>query len=112
MRFTLRCLAGAAILAAIISRATAAEPIFTEKVFGPETPTGKYKHPACITELSGGDLYLAYYGGAGEYARSTAVYGARLAKGAATWSKPEPIASNPFQSMGNPVLWEAPDETV
>ena len=27
--------------------------------------TGPYKHPACLTELSNGDLYLVYYGGAG-----------------------------------------------
>ncbi|MBK5292450.1 MAG: hypothetical protein JJE04_12345, partial [Acidobacteriia bacterium] len=40
----------------------------TEKLFGPETPTGPYKHPSCITELSNGDLYLVYYGGGGEYA--------------------------------------------
>ena len=38
-----------------------------ERIFGPETPTGKYKHPASITELANGDLYLAYYGGDGEY---------------------------------------------
>jgi hypothetical protein len=29
-----------------------------EKVFGPEAP-GPYKHPASITELDNGDLYLA-----------------------------------------------------
>jgi len=37
-----------------------------ERVFGPEIPTGPYKHPACITELDNSDLYLVYYGGAGE----------------------------------------------
>src|SRR6478735_2592160 len=86
--------------------------IHTEKIFGPETPTGKYKHPACITELSNGDLYLTYYGGAGEYARETSVFGSRRAKGSSNWSKPEAIARNPFQSMGNPVIWEGPDRTV
>src|SRR5215470_12789366 len=91
-------------LSTIIS-AFAASEVRTEMVFGPETPTGRYKHPACIAELKSGDLYLAYYGGEGEYAVDTAVYGARLNKGATTWTKPEPIARNPFQSMGNPVLW-------
>ena len=47
-----------------------------EKVFGTELP-GKYKHPACVEELANGDLYLAYYGGSGEYDLDTAVYGAR-----------------------------------
>ena len=35
------------------------------RVFGPEVPTGPYKHPACMTELKNGDLYLVYYGGCG-----------------------------------------------
>ena len=30
-----------------------------ERVFGPEVPTGRYKHPACLTELKNGDLYLS-----------------------------------------------------
>ena len=29
---------------------------------GPEVPTGPYKHPACMTELKNGDLYLVFYG--------------------------------------------------
>ena len=43
--------------------------------------TGPYKHPACLTELSNGDFYLVYYGGAGEYAMDTGVFGSRLRKG-------------------------------
>jgi len=31
-----------------------------ERVMGPEVPTGRYKHPASITELDNGDLYIAY----------------------------------------------------
>ena len=40
--------------------------LVTERVFGPEVPTGPYKHPASMTELANGDLYLVYYGGKGE----------------------------------------------
>lgn len=87
---------------------TQAAEIQTEKVFGPETPTGPYKHPSCITELRNGDLYLAYYGGGGEYEQATAVYGARKKSGSA-WDAPTVIARNPFYSMGNPVVWQAPD---
>ena len=47
------------------------------RVFGPEDPGGRYKHPASLTQLANGDLYLAFYGGSGEYATDTAVYGAR-----------------------------------
>jgi|YNPMSStandDraft_1061717.scaffolds.fasta_scaffold11225_2 predicted neuraminidase len=83
-----------------------------ERIFGPETPTGPYKHPASITELDNGDLYLVYYGGAGEYATQTAVYGSRLAKGAAKWEAPRIVAQDPFRSAGNPVIWQAPDGPV
>jgi predicted neuraminidase len=82
------------------------------RVFGPEIPTGPYKHPASMTELSNGDLYLAYYGGSGEYARETAVFGSRLRKGATRWTPPTAIARDPFRSVGNGVIWEAPDGVV
>lgn len=82
-----------------------------ERVIGPEFGA-QYKHPASITELTGGDLYLAYYGGDGEYAPDTAVYGTRRVKGASAWTQPKIIADTPFRSEGNPVVWEAPDGLV
>jgi predicted neuraminidase len=83
-----------------------------ERVFGPEVPTGRYKHPASLTELRNGDLYLVYYGGDGEYAPGTGVFGARLKKGTTTWPAPHAIALDPFRSLGNAVVWQAPDEVV
>lgn len=83
-----------------------------EKVFGPEVATGKYKHPASITELANGDLYLVYYGGTGEYAVDTGVFGARLRRGEQAWSAPQRIAHDPFRSLGNGVVWQAPDGLV
>ncbi len=88
----------------------AAVPV--QRVFGPEDPGGRYKHPASITQLANGELYLAYYCGSGEYATDTAVYGARLPKGETKWNKPVPIADTPFRSEGNPVVWQAPDGKV
>jgi predicted neuraminidase len=78
------------------------------RVFGPEVPTGPYKHPASITELENGDLYLVYYGGEGEYAVDTGVYGARLKRGSRRWSTPQRIAHDPYRSLGNGVVWQAP----
>ncbi len=80
-----------------------------ERIFGPEVKTGPYKHPACMTELHNGDLYLVYYGGAGEYAVDTGVFGSRLRKGTSTWSPPQRVAHDPFRSVGNGVIWEGPD---
>ena len=96
-------LAGACLLAD--------SPVYTERVFGPELP-GPYKHPASITELDNGDLYLVYYGGAGEYADGSGVYGARLSKGQSTWSKPERITPKPQYPEGNAVVWQSPDRLV
>jgi predicted neuraminidase len=90
----------------------AGEPIDTEQVFGPETPTGRYKHPSAITELANGDLFLAWYGGDGEYKPGTAVYGSRRAAHVDKWSAPAVLARDPFYSVGNPVVWQAPDGVV
>ena len=84
-----------------------------ERVFGPEIRnTGVYKHPASIAELANGDLYIVWYGGEGEYAVTTAVWGTRLRRGESRWSDPKPIARDPLRSLGNAVIWQAPDGAV
>lgn len=85
--------------------------IETYRLFGPEHP-GVYKHPASITQLANGDLYVAYYGGSGEYQTDTAVYGSRLKVGAPLWTDPAVIADTPEHGDGNPVIWQAPDGVV
>ena len=88
-----------------------ADDIVIRRVAGPEIP-GRYKHPATITELTNGDLYIAYYGGEGEYQGDTAVYGLRLKKGATQWTTPKIIADTPHRSEGNAAVWQAPDGLV
>ena len=99
------------IMCASFMGAGGSQSVVIEKVFGTELPC-KYKHPASITELSDGDLFLAYYGGSGEYEPDTADYGAWLKKGSGKWTRPVVIADTPFQSDGNPVVWQAPDGVV
>ena len=91
--------------------AAAVPDIVTERVFGPEIP-GKYKHPASVTELDNGDLYLVYYGGSGEYGADSTVYGARRKKGTSKWTEPKMITPRPREPEGNAVVWQAPDGTV
>lgn len=88
-----------------------ADDITIERLFGPEIP-GQYKHPASITELDNGDLYVVYYGGDGEYEGDTKVFGSRLAKGSTAWTRPAIIADTPGRSEGNAVAWQAPDGIV
>src|SRR5262249_32678624 len=66
-----KCCLSLILLLTLPLAAVAADDITFERVIGPEFP-GKYKHPATIEELAGGDLYIAYYGGDGEYAEKTA----------------------------------------
>lgn len=91
-----------------LSLAVSAE-LRTERVFGPETKTGPYKHPASICVLDNGDLFLVWYGGEGEYANSTSVWGSRKKKGSAAWSAPRKLAQDPLRALGNGVAWQAPD---
>jgi predicted neuraminidase len=95
----------------VVSQQAISDGLVYERVIGPEYP-GKYKHPAAIEHLSNGDLFIAYYGGDGEYADSTAVYAMRKPAGETEWSEPQIIADTPFYSDGNPVIWEAPDSVV
>jgi len=61
-----------------------------ERLFGPET-----LQASGIPDRTGGcDLHLAWYGGDGEYAPGTG------------------LAHDPFYSVGNPVIWQAPDGVV
>ncbi len=91
----------------------AADGIQVERVLGPEIKTGDYKHPASVDELRNGDLYLVFFSGRGEYNdNSTAVFGTRFTRADSRWSPPEAIARDPFHSLGNPVIWQAPDGLV
>jgi hypothetical protein len=102
----------AGLMTICLGTALDAGELTLSRVFGPEVPTGPYKHPASMTELKNGDLYLVYYGGEGEYATETGVFGSRLKRGEAKWSDPRPIARDPFRSVGNGVVWEGPDGLV
>jgi len=102
----------ATLLLCLTARGHAAD-IFVERVFGPEVKTGDYKHPASFDQLRNGDLYLVFFTGRGEYNDNrAAVFGSRLKKGGGRWSPPVAIASDPFHSLGNPVVWQAPDGLV
>jgi len=100
---------GLAVL--IVSMGVVADDVTVERVIGVEMP-GEYKHPCTITQLNNGDLYIAYYGGSGEYEDDSKVWGIRKPAGENAWSPPECIADTPFRGEGNPVVWQAPDGLV
>lgn len=102
---------GADVAEGLGIRSKPGDDVTITPVFGPESP-GPYKHPASIAEFANGDLFIAYYGGSGEYVTDTAVYGARLRKGESKWSAPKVIADTPFYSDGNAVTWQAPDGII
>ncbi len=100
------------LIVACLVALTAQGEIQISKIVGKETPGGDYKHPASITELVNGDLYLAWYGGQGEYEGDTKDWGMRLRKGETNWQGPWVIADTPNRGDGNPVVWQAPDGIV
>lgn len=105
--------AAAILLLSLSFARVSAEGVKVERLFGPEIPTGDYKHPASVTELANGDLFVVFFSGKGEYKdNAAAVFGSRLKAGGARWSKPVMIASNPFYALGNAVPWQAPDGMV
>lgn len=108
MRRTLISFLALALLAA---PALAADDIKIEKVIGQEKP-GAYKHPAAITQLDNGDLYITFYGGGGEYEDESKVYGIRRPLGETEWSEPQLLADTPFRGEGNGIAWQAPDGLV
>lgn len=99
------------ILVALAAGLAHGTGIAIERVIGEEFP-GKYKHPASITELDNGDLYLSYYGGDGEYEDNSKVWAMRKEPNAKKWGTPVVIADTPFLAEGNPVVWQAPDGVV
>lgn len=61
-------------------------------------------HASTLVELPDGELLAAWYAGSEEGAPDVAELGARLAKGATAWSKPQVLVDTPGKSDGNPVL--------
>ncbi len=93
--------------------AFAADDLWTEVVIPAESDApGPYRHPCMFDEFDNGDLYVVYYGGAGEYEGDTAVYGFRKVQGSDTWSTPQIIADTPGLSEGNAVIWQGPNGVV
>ena len=98
-------------LAFISAPAMAADDVRIEKIIGTEHP-GAYKHPASITQLDNGDLFMTYYGGGGEYEDESKVWGMRRKVGETAWSEPQLLADTPFLGEGNGIIWQAPDGLV
>ncbi len=75
-------------------QAAAAAPFHRAEFVFPLHP--QHNHAPGIVECSNGDLLVSWYRGQGERsADDVAVYGARLRKGATSWSKPFLMVDNP-----------------
>ena len=84
--------------------AFAASPEFrTERIFAPEAI---HNHSSSIVELPNGDLLVCWYNGSGErQADDVKIEGARLRKGAKTWSPRFPLYDTPGFPDTNPTLY-------
>ncbi len=90
-RFWLGSLATACMLLASVAQAA---PEYREELIFP--PHAKHNHAPGVVECSNGELLVSWYRGSGERsADDVAVFGARLGKGASTWSEPFLMADVP-----------------
>lgn len=90
----LRLASLACIACALLSSNAHAAPQYREELIFPLND--KHNHAPGIVECPNGDLLVSWYRGSGERrADDVAVLGARLPKGASTWSEPFLLADNP-----------------
>lgn len=94
----------ASVAACVVSGLCWAEPLFkVENIFAPQ---GKHVHGSSIVECPNGDLLACWFHGSGERtAGDVVVQGARLKKGAKTWSPVFLMADTPGLADCNPVLY-------
>lgn len=87
-----------------VSFARAEEPFFEAQLVFPLR--ADHNHAPAIVECPNGDLLASWYRGSGEQdADDVAVYGARLRKGANTWSEPFVMADTPGFPDGNTAMY-------
>jgi predicted neuraminidase len=80
-----------------------AEPIF-------ETlPSHPSVHAATITALPGDNLLVSFYAGTVEKAMDITIFQCRYDAESGTWSAPSVAVADENHSLGNPVLFPAPD---
>ena len=95
-------LLGALLTGMPTAQGESSRDITLERIFDNRVPTGDYKHPASITELANGDLYLAFFSGRGEYKdNAAAVFGSRQKKGRSRWDSIKAQASAASRSVRN-----------
>lgn len=94
-----------ALLGLMVGPAPAAQgPRFEARFIQP--PQDEHVHSSSIVELPDGDLFAVFYRGSGERrADDVRLEGARLAKGAAAWSAPFPVADTPGFPDCNPIAF-------
>jgi predicted neuraminidase len=86
------------------SAATAQKPVVREELIFP--PQEKHVHGSSIVALPNGDFLAVWFYGSGERtADDVKIMGARLKKGAKTWSTPFEMADTPHLPDCNPVLF-------
>jgi hypothetical protein len=91
-----------ALAVVLVSALAADQPRFEARFILP--PQDEHVHSSSIVELPGGDLFAVYYRGSGERrADDVRLEGARLARGASTWSAPFTVADSPGFPDCNPV---------
>jgi predicted neuraminidase len=99
------------LTALLLAAGTAAEPSYQEQLLFPPQP--KHVHSSSIVECPNGDLLCAWFHGSGERdSPDVEIQGARLKRGASSWSEVFPMADTPNLPDCNPVLFIGPQQDL
>lgn len=86
-----------------------AKPVFQAQPIFPDLPSHPSCHASTLVALPGGDLLAAFYAGSVEKAADVAIFLSRYRQRQAAWERPEIVVEPAGNSLGNPVLFLAPD---
>lgn len=75
-------------------------------------PTHPSVHASTVEALPGGDLLAAFYAGTVEKAKDITIFQTRYLSSEARWTPPEIAVADADFSLGNPVLFMAPDDVL
>ena len=88
------------------------QPFFSSAPIFSTLPSHPSVHASTIEALPGGDLLVSFYAGTVEKAKDITIFLCRFDARTGTWSEPTIAVEDPEFSLGNPVLFLAPDQTL
>ena len=88
------------------------QPLFASAPIFSTLPSHPSVHASTIEALPDGDLLVSFYAGTVEKAKDITIFLCRFDTRSNKWSEPTVVVEDPEYSLGNPVLFFGPDQTL